>query len=183
VSAAIPNTEPLTIAAGDTVKWTKALASYPASDGWVLGYQFVSAGHNFAVATSASVDDHLAVISAAESAVIPPGSYDWRARVTKAGEVFTVASGRTTVAPAFGANLDARTQARRQLEAIEATLEGRASSATAEYEIAGRKLKYIAIPELLVLRDRLRADVAREDAALRMANGLAPIGRIFVRHR
>ena len=69
----------------------------------------------------------------------------------------------------------------RALEAVESMLEGRASSATHRYEIAGRMLQNYPIPELLMLRDRLRQDVAREDAAAAMAAGRAPRGRIQVR--
>ena len=58
----------------------------------------------------------------------------------------------------------------------------RSTSATAEYEIAGRKLKFMSVPELLTARDRYRIDVAREDAALRSAAGLSNPGRIYVRH-
>ena len=67
------------------------------------------------------------------------------------------------------------------LEAIEATLSGRATSATAEYEIAGRRLKYIPLPELITLRDRYRMDVAREDAAAQVGNGLPDKRRVLVR--
>ena len=59
---------------------------------------------------------------------------------------------------------------------------GRSTSATAEYEIAGRKLKFMSVSELLTASDRYRIDVAREDAALRSAAGLSNPGRIYVRH-
>ena len=67
------------------------------------------------------------------------------------------------------------------MESTQAVLEGRATSAVAEYEIAGRQLKYISIPDLLKLRDRLRFDVQREENADRAAAGLPPKGRINVR--
>jgi hypothetical protein len=67
------------------------------------------------------------------------------------------------------------------LEAIEAVLEGRASSEVAQYEIAGRSLRYIEPAQLLKLRDRYRAEVAREDAAQRVAAGLPDARRVFVR--
>ena len=60
-------------------------------------------------------------------------------------------------------------------------LQGRASSGVAEYQIAGRQLRHIPIPELLTLRDRLRMDVAREDAANAVASGASVPGRIAVR--
>lgn len=177
----IPTTEPTQINAGDTAKWIKSLPSYPASAGWVLSYALVSAAQRYTFTAAAQGDDFLVTVPAATTAAYVAGGYEYRGTVSKAGEVFTVASGRLTVAPAFGAAIDASSRARRSLEAIEATIEGRATSATAEYEIAGRKLKYISIPELLQLRDRLRQDVAREDAAAQIAKGMGNPNRIFVR--
>lgn len=183
----VPTTEPTIINAGDTVKWLKILADYPASDSWVLNYTFINSIGKFTIAASAQSADHLINVAPGITVTWASGTYDWRAQVSKVGEIYTIASGRTVVKPTFSAaTLDGRTQARKMLEAIEATLEGRATSATAEYEIGGsggngRKLKYIPIPELLILRDRLRADVVREDAAADVAAWLSPRGRIQVR--
>ena len=182
MTAQIPTSEPSTITPGDTVKWTRTLADYSASDSWVLSYELINSANRYTLTAAASGADHLVTIAAATSLAYVAGVYDWRARATKAGEVYTVGSGRVTVAKSFAAATDTRSQARRTLEAIEATLEGRSTSATAEYEIAGRKLRFIAIPELLTLRDRYRVDVAREDAATRCAAGLPNPGRIYVRH-
>lgn len=176
-----PTTEPASLNAGDTAKWLKSFADFPASAGWVLSYELVSAFQRYAFSATASGDDHEITVSAATTATWAPAAYDWRARVSRAGEVFTVGSGRITIAAAFGSAIDARSQARRSLEAIEATLEGRASSATAEYQISGRQLKYIPIPELLALRDRLRQDVAAEESAARVGAGLGNSRRVYVR--
>lgn len=181
MTAPIPTKEPATINAGDTATWKKSLADYPASAGWVLIYTLVNTAQRITFTAAASGDDHLVTVLASTTAVWVAGGYEYRAVVTKALEAYTVASGRITISPVFSAAVDARSQARRALEAVELTLEGRASSATAEYEIAGRKLKYIPIPELLQLRDRLRRDVAGEDAAASIAKGLGNPGRIFVR--
>lgn len=181
MTAPTPTTEPALIIAGDTAKWLKSLADYPASAGWVLVYALVSAAQRYTFTATALGDDFLVTVAAATTAAYVAGGYEFRGSVSKAGEVFTVASGRLNIAPAFGAAVDARSQARRTLEAIESTLEGRASSATAEYEIAGRKLKYIPIADLLQLRDRFRRDVAGQDAADRIAKGLGNPGRVYVR--
>lgn len=182
MTAPIPTTEPASVNAGDTVKWLKSLPDYLASDGWTLSYTLINAGSKISITSTAQGTDHLVNVSNTTSAAWAAGTYDYRAQASKASEVYTVGSGRIVVKPAFSAaTLDARSQVRKTLEAIEATLEGRASSATAEYQIAGRQLKYIPISELLVLRDRLRADVAREDSAAAVAAGLSPRGRIQVR--
>lgn len=147
----------------------------------MLAYTLVNATQRYTFGATQMGDNYLVNISAATTAAYVAGSYDFRATVSKAGEVFTVSQGRMAVTPAFGVAVDARSQARRTLEAIDATLEGRASSATAEYEIAGRKMRFIPIPELLQLRDRLRRDVAGQDAAAAVAKGLGNPNRIYVR--
>lgn len=181
MAAPISYTEPATVIAGDTAKWQKYLPDYQASDGWSLTYTFVNAAVRFTVTASALGADHLVNVSAATTGGWATGTYDWRAQVSKDGEVFTVGSGRLTVQASFSTATDGRSRARRMLEAVEAVLEGRASSAVAEYQIAGRQLRHIPIPDLLTLRDRLRMDVAREEAAADLSAGKAPRGRIQVR--
>lgn len=180
--ADIPTLEPTTANAGDTWRWNRTLADYPASAGWALSYTLINAAAKITINAAASGDDHAVTVSAATTAGYAAGSYDWRARVSKAGEVYTVGEGRITVRNAFaGATFDARSHARKTLEAIEATIEGRASSATLEYEIAGRRMKYIPAAELLKLRDKYRGEVAREDAATAVAAGLPDRRRVYVR--
>jgi hypothetical protein len=181
VSAPIPTIEPARIVAGDTAKWTRSLADYPASAGWVLTYKIVSSANRYTITCTASGDDHLATAAAATTVSWVAGAYAWRAQVALASEVYTVASGQVTIEPVYTAAVDARSQARRMLEAVETMLEGRTTSAVAEYTVGGRQLKYLAVPDLLALRDRLRIDVGREDDATRAAAGLAPRGRVFVR--
>ena len=180
--ADIPTSEPASLNAGDTLRWSRNLADYPASAGWVLSYTLINAVDKISITGSAAGDSHSILVPAATSAGYTPGSYDWRARVTRAGEVYTVGQGRITIQPSFGAaTLDARSPARRTLDAIEATLEGRASSAVLEYEIGNRRMKYIPNTELLQLRDRYRAEVVREDAAAAVAAGLPDRRRVYVR--
>lgn len=177
MTATIPTIEPTTVNAGDTIQWTKSLPHYPASAGWELAYELLKTSTRIAITAAASGDDHAVTVSATTSAAYTAGTYDWRAKVSKAGEVFTVGTGRITIQPVWSSASDRRSQARRTLEAIEAMLEGRASSAVAEYEIAGRRLKNYSIPDLLTLRDRYRADVVREDKAAGIGLG----GRMYVR--
>ena len=90
--------------------------------------------------------------------------------------------GTITVQPAFSAStLDSRSHARKVLANINAYLENANNLTAAKYEIAGRSLQRISIAELLTLRDRYRAEVAREDAAANAARGLPNLRRIMVR--
>ena len=180
--ADIPTLEPTTANAGDTWRWTRTLADYPASAGWALSYTLINGTTKITINASASGDAHAVTVSAATTAGYTAGTYDWRARVTKAGEVYTVGEGRLTVRNAYaGSTFDARSHARKTLEAIEAVIEGRASSSTLEYSIAGRSLKHIPAADLLALRDRYRAEVKREDAAAAVAAGLPDQRRVYVR--
>lgn len=179
----IPITEPVTLVAGDTAKWAKFLPDYLASDGWTLTYRLASPSAAMVIeATAGSSGEHLITVPAATTATWAAGGYEWRAQVSKSSEVYTVDSGRLQIAPVFGTTgLDARSAARKALDAVEAVILGRATTGVAEYQIAGRQLRHIPIPELLTLRDSLRADVAREDAAKSLAKTGRMPGRILVR--
>lgn len=180
--AEIPTREPLQLNAGDTWRWTRTLDDYPASQGWALSYVLINAAAKITVNASASGSDHAVLVSATATAAYTPGAYDWRARVSKAGEVYTVGEGRLTVRSALTAGtLDNRSHARKTLDAVEAVIEGRAGSAVLEYQIAGRSLKHIPVADLLALRDKYRAEVVREDAATAAAAGLPDRRRVFVR--
>lgn len=180
--AAIPTIEPTTVNAGDTIRWTRTLPDYPASAGWVLAYTLLNAASKITITSAASGDDHAVNVAAATSAAWVAGDYAWRAQVSKSGEVYTVGEGRMTVAPSFGAaTLDTRSSARKALEAVEAYLADPSNLTAAKYEIAGRSLDRFPLTDLWSHRDRLRFEVAREDAAARVAAGLPDTRRVFVR--
>jgi len=182
MAATTPTTEPARLIAGDTAKWLKSLPDYLPADGWVLAYTLINGTSKITFSATTSGTDHLVNVAAATTAAWAAGDYDWRATVSKAGEVYTVASGFITVAPAFAAStLDNRTHARKALANIEAYLENAQNLTAASYEIAGRRLARIGLPELLALRDRYKFEVAREDATSRAAQGLPDSRRVMVR--
>lgn len=178
--------EPTTIIIGDTVSWTHSDTTYPATAGWVLSYTLINSDNKITINTAASGADHVVTVAAATTAAWVAGAYKWVARMSRntgTEEVHTIGQGSVTLQDNFAAltNFDVRSHAVKTLSAIEATLEGRANSATAEYQIAGRAMKYIPIPELLKLRDKYRAEVASETAAANVAAGLPRAGRVYVR--
>lgn len=181
MSAPIPTTEPASLNAGDTARWLKSLASYPASAGWVLTYTLVNAAQRITFNATAQGDDHLVNAPTATTAAWAPGVYEWRATVSMAGDVFTVASGRITIAPAFGSAVDTRSNARKALEAVEAYMANPANLTAAQYEIAGRSLQRHSMADLIKYASHLRMQVAREDEAARLASGLPSSRRIYVR--
>jgi hypothetical protein len=176
-------TEPGRVTAGDTIAWTKTLADYPATASWVLSYTLINATGKITITASASGADHAVVVAAATSAAWAAGTYAWQGVVTKGAERFTVGTGSIAIAAnwAAAATLDTRSHAIKVLAAIEAYLESPANTAAASYEIAGRKLQRHSMAELLTLRDRYRAEAAREANAARLAAGLASKNQIYTR--
>jgi hypothetical protein len=164
----IPTCEPDSFVAGDTVKWCRSFADYPASAGWTLAYVFVNAGSKKDVASVAEGDSHLVTITAEDSADWPAGDYDFQGTATKGDERYTVTVGRTTVKPNLAAvvdGFDARTSARKVLEAIDAKIAGRASSDqldVVEYHIGMRGLRRTE-EGLTKLRGIFAAAVWREE--------------------
>ena len=181
MAAPIPITEPSTLTPGDTAKWLRCLPDYPADAGWVLSYTLVNTTGRIAITAVADGVDHLVSVPPATTSSYTAGRYAWRAQVALGGDVFTVATGTLDVLPSFAAAVDARSHARKTLANIEAYLENANNLAAASYEIAGRKLQRLSIPDLLTLRDRYRADVVREDNAAALARGLPDKRRIYVR--
>lgn len=186
MAADIPTTEPAELRAGDTWKWTKILADYPASASWTLKYRFKNAAGGFEIVASAAGDDHAISVAAATTANHAAGSYDWVAWVEGgSSEQYTVGHGVAEILPnlrsgAAADALDARTHARKMLDAVEAWLESR-DPAVAEYEIAGRRMKYIPLGELVKLRNRYLSEVQAEEASRKLAAGLATARKIQFR--
>lgn len=182
MAAPIPTTEPTTLLAGDTASWLITLAHYPASDGWALVYTLINATAKITFTSAASGDTHQVTVPAATTSAWAAGQYTWRCQAVKAAEAYTVASGTVQVQGSFSAaTFDARSHARKTLDAVEAYLENPQNLTAAMYEIAGRRLQRLSVPDLLTLRDRYRAEAAQEEARARIARGLPNPGRVMVR--
>lgn len=181
--AQIPTTEPIEIIAGDTVSWQKSVPDYPATDGWTLKYRFINATARIDITATASGSDYVIDVLPATTATWAAGQYTWVSFVEKSGARHTIARGAITIKPDLAAQTsgyDTRTTAAKALSAINSWLEAR-DLAVAEYEILGRRMKYIPIAELLNLRSKLTAEVVREEAADRLARGLPSKTKMYVR--
>jgi hypothetical protein len=183
MTAPVPTSEPAVLRAGDTWTWQRSLPDYPASAGWSLRYVLVNAEHRKEFDSAASGNDHLVTVAADASDDTIPGDYTLVCLAINGAQRFTVSQSRVQVRPNVAATrpFDARSQARRALEAIEAVLERRASLDQEEYAINGRSLKRTPIKELLELRDRYLAEVRSEEAAQAVSAGLPNPRRVGVR--
>lgn len=172
------------LAAGTTLKATVTLADYPASAGWVLSYRLAprAAGTAYTFSASASGDDHLVNVPKATTATWAAGTYTLTAWVDNGTERYPVDSeaGQIVITPdpsTLAAGVDLRSQAEIALAAVQALLQGKATSGTMEYQVNGRQLRSYGLPELMQLESKLKTDVDRE----RIAAGKAPlygVGRI-----
>lgn len=178
------------LAAGTTLKTNVSLPDYPASAGWVLSYRLtpVSAGTPRDITATAAGDDHAVLVPRATTAAWVPGVYTVTAWVDNGTERYSVDSeaGRITITPdpaALTAGADLRSQAEIALANVQALLQGKASSGTAEYTINGRQLKSYSLAELMRLESKLKTDVDREriSAGKAPAFGAGRIRRILTR--
>lgn len=182
----VPVREPASVVAGDTVTWQITLTDYPAGEGWTLKYRLINSAGKIDITSSASGSDHLVFVAAATTAGWAAGTYSWQAYVDGvSSQRFTVGSGQIVVKPnlaAEAAGFDTRTTAKKTLDLIDAALLAHGASAwTQEYEIAGRRMKFKSVADFMAMRDKLKAEVAREQAAERLALGLAPKSKVLVR--
>lgn len=187
MAADIPTSEPAELRAGDTWKWTKTVAGYPASAPWTLKYRFKNAAGGFEIVASASGDNYSVSVTAATTAGYAAGEYSWMAWVEGgSSEKYSVDAGVCMVLPDYRAAaatvaLDDRTHARTVLDAIEAVIEKRATQDQERYMIAGRELWRTPIPTLLKLRQHYLAEVKGQEQIEKIKNGTAVGGRIQLR--
>jgi hypothetical protein len=179
----IPTTEPTSIISGDTVKWTKSLPDYLPTL-WTLKYEIVNSAAAKTITATDNGDTHLATLTAALND-LAAGDYSIVGYVTDIAtglERYTVYTGRVSVSAnlADGA-ADVRSHIKKVLDAIEATLEGRATQDQRRMQIAGRLIERMHMEELLMLRDRYKAEYAAEVRAEKIANGLPSGGKILTR--
>jgi hypothetical protein len=184
--ANIPDIEPADLTAGDSASWTRTLPDYPASAGWTLSYTMINAVAKITLNSVANGDDYAVSIAANDSASWVAGDYDWQAYVTRNDERVTVGRGRVRILPNLAAatTLDNRSTMRRALEALEAAYFDYISNHQGhlmEYQIAGRTVKFRNAADIWMQIEKLRKEVAKEDAAARLAAGLPSRRRVLVR--
>ena len=183
-----PTTEPGAIIAGDRLVWKRSDldSDYPVAD-YSLKYaaRLESAGTTeIEITASESGSDYIIEVGQATTASYTAGVYHWQAYIirTSDSERVTVDSGTWEVkSNRDAATTDPRGHVKKVLDAIEATIEGRASKDQEKYAIQGRELWRTPIADLILLRDKYRAEYVRETRNERIRNGLGHGGIIKTR--
>jgi hypothetical protein len=171
--------------AGDSLEWTEGVGDYPAPT-WTMHY--VLRGVSILDLTSTpSGSDHAFTATATQTANLAPGRYSWQSFVSGGtGERYTIATGTLTIRANLAvqtAGFDGRSHAQKVLDAIEASMEGRATKSQAIMRINNREIQYLKPEELIKWRSFYKAEVARERTAEKVAQGEDPGNRILTRFR
>jgi hypothetical protein len=158
---------PAALVAGDKWQWDTDYGDYPQPT-WDGTAYFENADHAFSVAASANGTLHRFAETAVNTAALKAGRYYVQVRVTDGTSPTIVESGWCNVKadPASAAKVDHRTWARRTLDAIEAFLEGNATTAQQSMSIQGRSISRWSIAELMQFRNDLRGEVRAEEQGL-----------------
>jgi hypothetical protein len=176
---------PQTIYAGDSLSWTESAGEYPTPT-WTMHYAIRGASV-LDLTSTPSGSDHAFLAIAAQTAALTPGQYSWQSFVSDGtGERYTIATGTLTVRPNLPAQVpgfDGRSHAQKVLDAIEATMEGRATKSQAVIQINNRQIQYLKPEELIKWRSFYKAEVARERTAEKVAQGEESGNRILTRFR
>jgi hypothetical protein len=182
----VPTEEPLQIRAGTTWEWERSFTDYPAPT-WTLTYYLKNASAYISFAAAASGAAHLVTRTATQTQSYTAGKYDWEAQVSYSGSVYSVDRGRIEILPRFdsAAAVDARSNARKNLEAIDTLLlaYSAGNNLVLEYTIGDRTMRYRDAADLMKWRNYWAAEVEREEAANRLAAGLDSGYRILTRLR
>jgi hypothetical protein len=186
---------PSLLTAGDTVTWTDVstsdtLGNPVTSSSWTLVYYLrTNTASEGATVTGVARPDGGwdFTITAATSAGFDAGNWYWQALGTSGSDKLTLGAGTLQVKASLvyagtpGA-FDGRTQAEKDLEAVQAAIRAMVSGgAVQQYSIGSRAITKMRMEDLLTLESKLKAEVARERAAEKVAAGLGNPGTMYVR--
>ncbi len=185
---------PSEIRAGDTIQWRDVegadnFGNVIGSADYVLTYYLRTntATEGATVVGTAYGTGWEFSIAAGTSAGFDAGTWYWQAVATKTGSTITLGSGQSLVLAALSysgtpAALDGRTQAQKDLDAVQAAIRAIVSGGVVkQYTIGNRSLSKYDLTDLLALETKLKADVNREQKAQMIANGLGNPFNLFVR--
>jgi hypothetical protein len=173
----IQTREPITLAAGDTISFTKSLTDYPASSGWILTYSLLGGPDPILFTGTASGTDFAVTVAAAVTELWLAGNYELVGFVELNGVRHQVYSGSLVVSenPAT-TEAEPTTHAQRMLVNLEAQLEKMAQDDIIDSSIEGTQVRREARVEIFKLRAKYRHERESEVAAENARNG-RPTGR------
>lgn len=163
----------MTLRAGTTYVQTIPGVDYPPTEGWA-GTLYLYGPAKITAAATADGSDFKVTVPAATTANWAAGSYRWAFEVSKGSEKYIVQEGSLEVLVSFAAmatETDNRSTAKKNLDAINAVLQGKITKDVSQYQIAGRMVTRMSLDDLLKARDRFSREYKRELQAEAAAQG------------
>lgn len=181
--------------AGDALDFDIAVVDtdgtqYTPADGWSMVLRLVprSSGTPISVSAGATADnlEFEIEVASATTATWAAGTYSAFALVTLSGERKTVHIGEVTILanPGTATTFDVRSDAKQTLDALRTALKTYATNSQghiAEYEIAGRRMKFRGSAEIIEQIRYWERIVADETVAERLAAGLSSGRKVYTR--
>ena len=185
---------PATIRAGDTVSWVEPsrldLSDNAATSAlWTFStfLRFNAASEGATVTGTARSDGGWDMtIAAGTSAGFDVGRWSFQSRISYSGTVITVEAGSFDVLANLyysgsPAAFDGRSQAEKDLDAVQTAIRALVSKGAKAYTIGSRRFEAADLGQLMEREAQLKAIVAREKAAEKVAQGLGDPRNLFVR--
>ena len=168
--------------AGDSLNFATCVPGYSPADGWALSYRLVPAsGDDIVLLASAEGGSHRVQASAVTTANWAPGVYSWASWVVKAGEEYTVQTGRLTITPnprTVTAGWDNRSAWRKALDDARAALVAYVPTRR-RYKIGEREMEFNSAADVIKHIKFLEGQVLQED--INAGRAVAPARRIYTR--
>lgn len=171
-AANAPEGEPREIVVGDFLQWKRSdlVEDYPHAEYSAEYVARISGGGSSEIKLPATepagADYYLFTVDSVTSADFVAGFYHWQLEITQTstGNRKVVDIGDFTAIPDMDNNqADPRIHAEVMVDKIESILEDRADSDVSNYSIAGRSITKMSFDELMVARDRYRAEVTKHN--------------------
>jgi uncharacterized membrane protein len=180
--------EPTALRAGDTVTWTRELPEHSAAAGWALKYRLLwPTGTAVDITSTGAGTLHTVALTASNTAAYAAGAATLVAYAEHSGssQRVTLEAQPLTILPNLvtAATLDGRSANQIALDAANAALAAYMASGrvhVAEYDIAGRSMKFRSAEEIRALIEHYEAAVGKDRAALALLSGGSP-GRVYTR--
>lgn len=187
---------PSQITSGDIVEWSVKASDFsnPDNDGTALDPSAWDLTYNIRGPASLDVEGNdqgdgtwMFTIQSTDSA-LAAGDYVWQRKLTKHGATDAAVIDRGTLKILIDLSsvegvYDGRSQARKDLEAIQATIRTMGTAGVARYSVAGRELWKLPVAELIMLESKLKVQVVREEKAQAIASGLGDPNSLYVRFK
>ncbi|MBK8663251.1 MAG: hypothetical protein IPN18_16220 [Ignavibacteriales bacterium] len=177
---------PKQITAGFNVEWEESPSDYPSST-YGLSATFVlqsSAATRYTVTATANGSGFAFSIPAATSADYTAGNYKLHIYATLSDAKYFVGVQDVQILPnPFTATGDTREHNQKMLDAINATLEGRAVQEYQSLAINGYSVTQLSPSELMRWRSYYINELRKQANADRISSGKSPLNTVFVKFK